>query len=184
MVSSFAFSEPLTAKIRYDEAMTELKSAKDEYSRWCALNAAAKESLNTGHDSDARSFAEELEQLAQKYTHDWNYGNAIQDYNIVLGRLALKANDVKEAKRRLLAAGRSPGSPQLDSFGPNMALAKELLTRGERSVVLEYLELCRKFWARNPNTNALDKKNSEQLDRWKREIVSGRIPDFGTNLYY
>jgi len=32
---------------------------------------------------------EELERLAPKYRKDWNYGNAVQDFNLVLGRLAL-----------------------------------------------------------------------------------------------
>src|SRR5437762_13634578 len=100
--------------------MEELKSAKDEYSRWCALGEAAKASLDRGHDADAKSFAEEMERLTPKYPKDWNYGNAIHDSNIVLGRLALKAGDVEAAKKRLLAAGHSSGSPQLDSFGPDM----------------------------------------------------------------
>src|SRR4051812_39502607 len=35
----------------YDKAIAELKSAKDDYSRWCALGHATKESLNQGHDA-------------------------------------------------------------------------------------------------------------------------------------
>ena len=62
-------------------------------------------------------------------------------------KLALQAGDVEEAKRRLLAAGKTSGSPALRSFGPNMALAEKLLEKGERDVVLEYFELCKKFWA-------------------------------------
>ena len=36
---------------------------------------------------------------------------------------------IEEAKRHLLAAGRSSGSPVLGSFGPNMSLAKDLLEK-------------------------------------------------------
>lgn len=149
-------------------------SAKAEYARWCKLGDAAKRSLARGRDADAKSFAEELEQLAQKYTKDWNYGNAIADYNIVLGRLALKSGNVATARKRLLAAGRSPGSPTLDTFGPNMALAKELLTKGGRIVVLAYFELCRRFW----------KDDDGKLDKWKKDVAHGRAPDFGANLDY
>ena len=137
-----ARSEPAS----YDKAMIELKTAKDDYSRWCALGHAAKESLNQGHDAEAKSLAEELERLAPQYPKDWNYGNAVQDFNIVQGRLALKAGDVEAAKKRLLAAGHSPGSPQMNSFGPNMTLARDLLAKGEKAVVLEYFDLCKKFW--------------------------------------
>ena len=45
-----------------------------------------------------------------------------------------------------MAAGATPGSPQLDSFGPNMTLAKELLEKGQPDVVLHYFALCKNFW--------------------------------------
>lgn len=173
-----------TSKVHYNKAMEELNSSKDDYSRWCALNRAAKESLNQGHDPDAISFAEEMERLAPKYTKDWNYGNAIQDFNIVLGRLDLKSGDTAKAKKHLLAAGHSKSSPQMDTFGPNMTLAKELLVKGEKDVVLEYFELCRKFWAKDKDTDSLDAMHSERLDQWKKDVENGRIPDFGANLDY
>ena len=168
----------------YSDAISTLNAAKDEYSRWCALNAAAKESFNSQHYADARRYAGELEKLAPKYRNDWNYGNAVQDFNIVLGRLALKSGDIAAAKDRLLAAGHSPGSAQMDSFGPNVALAKELLGRGEKEVVLQYLELCRSFWAKHPETDPLDKRHGETLDHWKSDIEKGQTPDFGANLGY
>ncbi len=159
---------------RYERAMKKLETARDEYHHWIALDSAAKESFNQGHDADAKKFADELENLAPKYVKDWNYGNAIQDCNVVLGRLALKAGDTESAKQHLLAAGHSPGSPQMDSFGPNMSLAKDLLVKGEKAVVLEYLDLCRAFWE-------LEKG---KLDLWKSDVQAGRIPDFGATLVY
>jgi hypothetical protein len=167
-------AEPAASTRAYERAMAKLKSANDRYSRWCALNRAAKESLNQGHDDDAKSFAEELERLAPEYKEDWNYGNAVQDFNLVLGRLALKAGDVEAAKARLVAAGHSPGSPQMNSFGPNMTLAKELLAKGEKAVVIEYFKLCLKFW----------KLQGDKLDTWTKDVEQGREPDFGANLSY
>ncbi len=158
----------------YLKAIAKLKGAKDEYSRWCALNAAAKESIEEGNDAEAKSYAEELQGLAPKYTKDWNYGNAIQDINLVLGRLALKAGDVESAKKHLLAAGASRGSPQMDTFGPNMTLARDLAAKGEKAVVLEYFELCRKFW----------EMHDGKLDEWKKDVEQGRAPNFGANLDY
>ncbi len=67
---------------------------------------------------------------AERYHSDWNYGNAIHDGNQFLGLVRLRQGDIEAAKEHLLAAGLSPGSPQLDSFGPSMVLARELLERG------------------------------------------------------
>ncbi len=58
----------------------------------------------------------------------------------------MKPNSPCGWKKYLIAAGKSPGSPQMDSFGPNMTLAKDLLEKGERDAVLEYFMRCRKFW--------------------------------------
>lgn len=74
----------------------------------------------------------------------------------------------------LRAAGETPGSPQLNSFGPNMTLAKDLLERGERDAVLAYFEACRVFW----------KMGGNSLDAWRQDVEAGRIPNFGANLRY
>ncbi len=55
-----------------------------------------------------------------------------------------------------------------------MSLAKELLERGEKEVVLRYLDLCKSFWT----------SSRGQPDRWIDEIKAGKIPDFGPNLNY
>lgn len=96
------------------------------------------------------------------------------DGHIILGRIALAKGDHKKAGECLLDAGRSPGSPTRMSFGPNMALAKELLDAGEKEVVLQYLELCGKFW----------KSGKERLSEWRATIKDGKTPDFGANLFY
>jgi hypothetical protein len=158
----------------YKKAMSELAAAKDPYARWCALGHATKESFNQGHDEEAKALAVEMQDLAPAYKKDWNYGNAVQDFNIVLGRLALKSGDIDTAREHLLAAGRSPGSPQMNSFGPNFSLAKDLLTTGDKAIVLEYIDLVRKFW----------KLDHRKLDQWKKDIEEGRAPDFGANLVY
>jgi serine/threonine protein kinase len=87
----------------------------------------------------ARQLAEEYLKLADKYPADWNYGNAIHDANALLGRIALVEGNLVLAKEHLLAAGKTTGSPQLVSFGPDLALAGELLARGETDAVLQYL---------------------------------------------
>jgi hypothetical protein len=164
----------ITQQQRYDAAKKKLAAASTDLQRFRALDKAAKESFNNGKFKDANQYATELLSSAPNYRSDWNYGNAIQDGNLVLGRLALRDGKKDEAKKYLLAAGKSPGSPTMDSFGPNMSLAKDLLDKGERDVVLEYFELCRNFW----------KDGNSELDRWRDEVKNGKIPRFGANLVY
>lgn len=55
-----------------------------------------------------------------------------------------------------------------------MGLAKDLLEKGEQQVVLEYFELCRRFWD----------SGHRKLDTWSRQVRAGKVPDFGANLMY
>jgi RNA polymerase sigma factor (sigma-70 family) len=158
----------------YQRAMTDLKAAKTEQKRFYALDGAAKESFVAGKIEEARNDAQELLTLLPKYKGDWNYGNAVQDANLVLGRIAMREGKTEAAKKHLIAAGQSSGSPQMDSFGPNMTLAKDLLEKGERDTVIEYFMLCRKFW----------KLDHGKLDQWTQEVMDGKTPDFGANLLY
>jgi hypothetical protein len=66
------------------------------------------------------------------------------------------------------------GSPQMNSFGPNMQLAKALLEKGEKDVVLEYFKRCATFW----------KMGKSQLAGWTASVKTGEIPEFGANLNY
>jgi RNA polymerase sigma factor (sigma-70 family) len=158
----------------YKRAMNDLKMAKTEEKRFYALDEAAKESFVAGKIEEARNYAQELMALTPKYKGDWNYGNAIQDANLVFGRIAAREGNIEAAKKYLIAAAKSPGSPQMDSFGPNMTLAKDLLEKGERDTVVEYFMHCRKFW----------KMDRGKLDKWIAEVMDGKNPDFGANLFY
>ena len=114
---------------------------------------------------------------AQKYAQELvrrDDADALHQGNVILGRLALKNGNLEEAKARLLAAGKIPGSPVLGSFGPNMNLAQELLMKGEKEVVLQYFDECAVFW----------KYGANKLDEWKLAVDQERIPNFGANLIY
>ena len=165
---------PRTPEQRLAEATAILSKATADEERFYALNDAAKESFTLGKMDDARRYADELLVLGPKFSDNWNYGNAIQDGNLVLGRLAVRDDRIDDAKRYLLAAGNSPGSPQMNSFGPNMSLAKDLLAKGERDAVLDYFDRCRKFWSLDWG----------KLDTWSEDVRAGKAPDFGANLVY
>lgn len=142
--------------------------------RWMALGFLGMRKVNAGATAAARRLGEELLRVATDDPDYWDYGNAVFKAHTVLGRVALREGDVARAKHHLLQAGRSPGSPQLDSFGPNMTLAKELLEAGERDSVLEFFTLCGKFWV----------MGSGKLLRWRIDVKYGRIPEFGVQLLY
>ena len=130
--------------------------------------------MAAGEAEKAKAYALDLLKQAPPLRDNWNYGNAIQVGNLVLGMIALASNDVTEANHLLLEAGKTPGSPQLNSFGPNMLLAQQLLAKGEREAVFQYFDLCAKFW----------KLERGRLDAWKAVVIKGGIPDFGANQEY
>jgi len=174
LAGSCAQWPPDEAQQRFSEAILALSRARTEMDRFYALDYAEKEAFNTGRKEAAWSFAEEHARLLPLYKGNWNYGNAVQDVNIVFGRIALSEGRVEDAKKFLLKAGDTPGSPQLKSFGPNMTLARELLEKGERRAVVEYFGKCSRFW----------KMHQGKLDEWTRQAEAGEIPDFGANLIY
>jgi hypothetical protein len=137
----------------------------------------ARAALEAGELVFARQFAERCLALAtgaEQPEECRNDGNAIHYSHLVLGQVSLREGDVEKAKLHLLESGKTTGSPNLGSFGPNMSLAKQLLECGEREVVLAYLDLCGRFWERG----------SARLAEWKDQIAKGETPAFGANLIY
>jgi tetratricopeptide (TPR) repeat protein len=135
------------------------------------LPAAA---FDAGDIGKARTYAARLLDESTRQANGWNRGNAVHQGNLILGRVAVAEGRLSDGVKFLRAAGETPGSPQLDSFGPNMSLAKDLLERGETAAVLAYFEACRRFW----------KLGGTRLDAWRQDVEAGRIPNFGANLHY
>ena len=140
--------------------------------RYYRLDRSAQALYKQGALERAEEEANELLHLAEGREKDWNYGNAIHHGHRILGLIALKRGNREVAKRHLLASANTPGSPQLNNFGPSMSLAKALLELGEQAVVLEYLMLCRFFWV----------EHRSRLDDWSAKVREGCIPNFGGNL--
>lgn len=137
------------------------------------LPRLAKAAFAAGDYTRAAGYAAEALAAARSGVFWWT-GDAIHQGNIVLGRLALRKNDIEDARRSLLAAGKTPGSSTLASTGPNMQLAKDLLDRGESAAVIQYLEECGTFWDGNRG----------KLAEWIALVKAGLKPDFGANLTY
>ena len=153
-------------------AIAKLKAADTPEKKFVALGEAAKESFAAGKTEDAQTYAQDLMALLPEFKGNQAYGSAMCDANLVLGRVAVKKGQLEEAKRYLLAAAQSPSTPYLANYGPNMGLAKDLLEKGERQTVLEYLELCRKLWS----------NGGAQLTLWSQQVKDGKTPDFKGSL--
>ena len=100
--------------------------------------------------------AKEYLSEANNFSDDWNFGNAIHDSNILLGRICLKRNYIQGANTFLLKASVTPGSPQLSSNGPDFTLARELFDLGQVDPVSKFLESSKKYW-KNKNIDLLEK---------------------------
>lgn len=127
--------------------------------------------LAAGDREKARRYAEALLEAGANRR---NPGDSIHYGNLVLGHLALNEDDLEEAGARLLAAGRTRGSPVTRLGAPDMTLAKALLERGESETVLAYLDLCWELW----------QGDVERLKDWIVLVEAGRIPDFGPHLAF
>ena len=158
----------------FEQAKLSLATRQDTYQRFASLTAAELPAYECKDFGFARACANEALTLAPQFRQDWDYGNAIHNSHVVLGRLALKQGDLATARNELLLAGKTPGSPQLNSFGPNMSLAKDLLRRGQRDVVLQYFDECQVFW----------RNDYGALAKWRFLVRVHLPPDFGSNLLH
>ncbi|MGH2756796.1 MAG: hypothetical protein ACRDI3_03315 [Actinomycetota bacterium] len=154
----------------------EVQMTDDTESEWREsaerrrLEYRATQALDRGDLTTAEKLGRRRLQQAPE-TDNWDHGNAIHYGHLILGHVALRNGDLDKANRELLLAGRTTGSPQLDSFGPNMSLARDLLRKGQQETVLEYLDLIAVFW-----------DFDEDVDDWASQIRNGTMPDFGMNL--
>lgn len=148
-----------------------IESAKTLFSLCDLTNAAIK----AGEFQIAREYATKLLRTARlsELPELVRQGQPIFDGNLALGWCALKEGDVDLAKNYLIAAAQTKGSPTLNSFGPDMSLAKALMEQGERAAVLEFLELCTEFW----------EMPGRHLQQWIEDVKQGTIPDFWNSVY-
>jgi hypothetical protein len=135
--------------------------------RFYQLDDEVQAAYKRANDVELAERAKEWLELAAVYRCNWNYGNAIHDANRYLGLASLRAGNVDEAANFLVLASKSIGSPQLDTFGPELDLADALLKRGKIQVVTEYLQGIHRFWG----------MDNGQVDRWIAAIQLGEKPE-------
>lgn len=106
------------------------------------------EALGRGDLQAAASAADSLlEEAAAIPDDDWDHDNLLHDGHIIRGHVQLRLGDLTGAEAALRAAGTVRGSPQLDSFGPDLSLAWEMLRLSRDHAVLDYLHGIARFWS-------------------------------------
>jgi len=152
---------------QYEQA---LKLTTEARSRRSLRMNLARMAFESGDITTASSMAATLLTEADQESTEFFKADLLHGVHSILGRAALQNGDVSEAKRQLLASGEVEGSAVLNSFGPGMSLAKDLLDKNERTVVLEYFVLISSFW------------KNDKLQQWTAIVKSGGTPDFGGSL--
>lgn len=135
--------------------------------RFYALEDLIDAAYQSKDHGRAQELVHEYLQLAAIYRCNWNYGNAIHNANQILGLISLQKGDIEAAAQFLLLAGKSTGSPQLNTFGPRLVLANALLMRGKVAEVKAYLQDIRSFW----------ESGRSKVDAWLAAIDKGDKPD-------
>lgn len=170
-----------SASLACEESLPCEKCAKESEYSWNPNNRYVTARLNRFYSLDdkiteayevndfdqSKALLAEYLELADIYRCNWNYGNAIHDANRILGLISLKDGNIDEAVKYLLASGKSTGSPQLDTFGPELDLANELLKLGKKEEVKAYLLDISSFWEMDDGS----------VDRWVKEIANGELPE-------
>ena len=180
-----AFAPPASAQRNTDPAQflaahePELQQPIRDSRKLFLLTILAPAALAAKDFTKARNYANELMALGQSLQNSPGfgpsfYGDATHVGNIVLGQIALQDGDLRSAKEHLFAAARIPGSPTLNSFGPDMKLAEELIEKREPDAATAYFDLCAKFWVNDQG----------KLQQWKDAVTRGSMPNFGPNLGY
>ena len=159
--------------VRAAKALSELEQASTQQEVFYAVAHAAFGAYDLEMFSEAEAIAQRAIHLAPSFEDDWNFGNAVFAGHTVLGLLALRRGDIENAIDELRASADQRGSPQLDSFGPTMRLAKALLELGKAEEVIAFLHQCLSFW----------KMGSDWVQVWEKKIRRGAMPNFLMNLH-
>ena len=107
-------NNPSTSSFEQMEAEYEKIKKEPFY----AIEYLIEKAIEENHIEKVTIYSLEYLKMAESFKNNWNYGNAIFYGNFYLSYASLKQKDLSSSLEYLKLASLSPGSPQLDSFGP------------------------------------------------------------------
>lgn len=153
--------KPLMEKaLRYTEI--DYRSEKNQHFKNRMHSRLAVSAYKSGNLEKSQLYAQRM--LSHPTGCAYTNENIYHGHNL-LGRIALRQQDVDEARQQLLTAGKKSRCPGF----VNTALAKELLQFGETEVVLTYFKHLKK--QRGDFDHA-------DIDKWVIAIENGDMPQF------
>lgn len=96
----------------------------------------------------------------------WMAWDIYRSTHLLLGRIHLVMNDLDSAGLHLVQAGEAPTTPALESYGPDLSLARDLLTLGANGPVLKFLSALGTRW----------KAGKSRTETWEMDIRRGVVP--------
>jgi thiol-disulfide isomerase/thioredoxin len=154
--------------------LIERAAAHARASEWrvAALQYVVEFHFQSGEVERARGEAEEILRKAPEMYLESSRAYAAHIAHTVLGRIVLRQGRVAEAREQLTSAGKLASADITGWNGIRSNLASDLLARGQRDVVLDYISMVR----------AVSSKSKGQLDDWAKSIRAGETPDLGSAI--
>jgi tetratricopeptide (TPR) repeat protein len=163
--NAYAESKPKTYS--YNAGGSDRTFAFPDILKSSLLPLMAKAALAADDLDKAVKYANQMLETAGERENSLQKGDYIYTGNSILGLVSVQKGDLESADEYLLNAGETPGSAGL-TIGPDMSLAKVLLSRGHRDTVLAFLKKIQKF----------SDSNLSHVGQWIQEMEEGKIPDF------
>ena len=167
--SGFAF----VARLELEAA---LELIKDEQWRFQVLSDTARAAFDSADIDVARRYAQEIIDTESKMRDSWYHPIALHEAHTVLGGIAVREGDLKKARKHLYASTRVKHTCQSSWYSPTMALANDMLRKGQAKAVLKYLKLLRKW--------DLSEYEAGQLKDFEDSIRNPEPPRLGTSYGY
>ncbi|HEX8737970.1 MAG TPA: hypothetical protein VF721_21740 [Pyrinomonadaceae bacterium] len=136
----------------------------------------AEAALDLNELKKARAFAETVLNKTKDASDAWiDREKAIYYGNTLLGRVALREGNTAKAREHLPASLTFPEESDFEIKDLELDLAAELLARGEKQLVLDYLARAEKL--------TTDADNIKVLRRWQRLIKRNSFPFWEGDKY-
>ena len=134
-----------------------------------SLHRAARAAMESGHLTEGMDYARREIDMIPEVFQGLPSGLIMHRAQTLIGLIYVAQNDIQAANAALAASINGISAGGFGWIGsPSMALAHELLLKGQNQSVLAYMDKCVKVgWSK-----------SEQVVRWETAIGSGDQPEF------